>query len=260
MKIIQLSDLHIMPPGKALYGKDPLWQLDLALQHIEQHHSDLNLMVITGDLTQFGDESSYQALKRRLKRLDWPVQLLIGNHDNRETFKEIFDHAEYEDEFAHRSFISHGLLHVLLDTHKINHDEGELCEKRIQWLEHTLRTHPHAPALLYMHHPPFDAGIAGMDRCKLSNPLTLLNALQANRGRVLHIFTGHLHRAMAGQWQGFSVSCCKSPNHQVSLNQADPVMVYGVDEPTQYVVAFVTPEQCVIHHQDYCNQAQTFSL
>jgi len=111
-----------------------------------------------------------------------------------------------------------------------------------------------------MHHPPFDVGIAGMDRRKLSNPLNLLNALHAHRERVLHIFTGHLHRAMGGQWQGFSVSCCKSPNHQVSLNRADPVMVYGVDEPTQYVVALVTHEQCVIHHQDYVNQAQTFSL
>jgi len=95
MKIIQLSDLHIMPPGKALYGKDPLWQLDLALQHIEQHHSDTNLMVITGDLTQFGDESSYQALKRRLQRLDWRVELLIGNQSPTA-------HREAETAKAHR--------------------------------------------------------------------------------------------------------------------------------------------------------------
>lgn len=260
MKIIQLSDLHIMPPGKSLYGKDPLWQLDLALQHIEQHHGDASLLVVTGDLAQFGDEASYQALKIRLGKLDLPVHLLIGNHDKRETFKKVFDSPHFEDEFAHSSFSSHGLLHVLLDTHKTNDDKGELCDKRLQWLSNILNANPHMPALLYMHHPPFDSGIAGMDRCKLNNPTSLLDTLIPHRHRILHIFTGHLHRAMAGQWQGFSMSCCKSPNHQVSLKQTDQLLVQGIDEPTQYVVALVQAQQCMIHHQDYGNEARLFSL
>ena len=64
MKIIHLSDTHINP--KTLYNLDSQNRFESALQHIKNNHTDANLFIITGDLTHFGNDESYQIFKNIL--------------------------------------------------------------------------------------------------------------------------------------------------------------------------------------------------
>ena len=68
MKIIHITDLHLMPRGETLWGLDPFARLDAALTDIAAHHADADLCVITGDLTEKGDVAAYEMLKQRLAR------------------------------------------------------------------------------------------------------------------------------------------------------------------------------------------------
>ena len=42
MKLIHITDLHLMPPGELLWGLDPFARLDAALTDIAAHHADAN--------------------------------------------------------------------------------------------------------------------------------------------------------------------------------------------------------------------------
>ncbi len=87
MKLIHITDIHLVPPGERLLGLDPGERLKACIRDINIHHSDADLCVITGDLANRGETAAYTLLRERLLELKIPCQLLIGNHDNRENFK-----------------------------------------------------------------------------------------------------------------------------------------------------------------------------
>ncbi|WP_245458628.1 MULTISPECIES: metallophosphoesterase [unclassified Mesorhizobium] len=86
MKIIQLSDPHLMAPGGRLHGSDPLTRLEACLADIGRNHADADLVVISGDLTNDGDRAAYAALRQALAGLVPPCRLMLGNHDDRALF------------------------------------------------------------------------------------------------------------------------------------------------------------------------------
>ena len=90
MKFIHLTDPHFIPPGKTLYGRDPRVALDAAVADINAANSDAEMVVITGDLTHWGEPEAFANLADCLAPLTMPVKLLIGNHDHRPTFREHF--------------------------------------------------------------------------------------------------------------------------------------------------------------------------
>ena len=47
MKIIQLTDIHLVPEGQKIHEIDPSQRLEKALANIKLRHPDLDLLVIT---------------------------------------------------------------------------------------------------------------------------------------------------------------------------------------------------------------------
>ena len=92
MKIIHFSDTHIH--DELIIGQDSNFRFKKALEHISKNHLDADLFVITGDLTHHGRLKSYEKFNEILNEAKLPTPLLpkliIGNHDNRETFKKQF--------------------------------------------------------------------------------------------------------------------------------------------------------------------------
>ena len=54
MKILHLSDPHIN--SDILYKIDAQSRFKLALKHIVHNHSDADILIITGDLTHYGND------------------------------------------------------------------------------------------------------------------------------------------------------------------------------------------------------------
>ncbi|WP_417244470.1 metallophosphoesterase, partial [Celeribacter sp.] len=90
MKIIHITDTHLMPAGETLYGLDPSARLKRVLDDVVQSQADADLVVLTGDLTQDGNPLAYAQLGKLLADLPMPVRLLLGNHDARENFRAAF--------------------------------------------------------------------------------------------------------------------------------------------------------------------------
>jgi hypothetical protein len=96
---------------------------------------------------------------------------------------------------------------------------GLLDPATLEWLDATLTSASERPALLFLHHPPFKAGIWHMDRQDLFNADALAEVVRRHP-RIRLIATGHIHRATFTMFAGVPTTICPAPNHAVDLDLA----------------------------------------
>ena len=81
-KFIHLTDTHVIGGDDLLFGANPRRRLELAVESIATDHADAAFVVITGDLTHWGDQAAYKAFYDRINALPMPYYLMMGNHDD----------------------------------------------------------------------------------------------------------------------------------------------------------------------------------
>ena len=259
MKLIQLTDLHLVPSGERLYGIKPQQRLAAALANIELRHPDADLLVITGDLSNEGDRDSYELLRSMLETCSIPYELLLGNHDCREEFCQVFPETK-RDEFG---FVQSSLetevgVLLFLDTLEEGMVAGRYCTNRLQWLEHQLALYQQHPVYLFLHHPPFEIGLPAMDQCNLLEREAVF-ALLREHPRIEHIFCGHLHRPVHGVWHGIPYSCQPSTVHQFTfMTPTQPFEL--VAEPPVYSVINLQEQGVTVHLHQFLEEAPRGAL
>jgi Icc protein len=219
--IAQISDLHIKPPGALAYGRvDTARALERCVATLNQFSPKPDLVVISGDLADTPTAEEYEHLKRLLAPLQIAFVGIPGNHDQRDMMRAAFpqNYASASGPLNQRVEIG-GLDLVLLDSCVSGKPHGELDAPTLQWLEATLASAPERPALVFLHHPPFQAGIWHMDRQNLQNAGELADVVKRHP-RVQLIATGHVHRATLAMFAGVPATICPAPNHAVDLDLA----------------------------------------
>jgi 3',5'-cyclic-AMP phosphodiesterase len=220
--IAQISDLHIKQPGLLAYGRvDTARALERCVATLNQFAPKPDLVVISGDLADTPTAEEYEHLKRLMAPLKLAFVGIPGNHDSREMMRAALPQAYA---FASGPLIQAieigGLDLVLLDSSVPGKPHGELDRPTLQWLEATLGASADRPALVFLHHPPFKAGIWHMDRQNLQNADELA-AVVRRHPRVQLIATGHVHRATLTMFAGVPTTICPAPNHAVDLDLAE---------------------------------------
>jgi Icc protein len=223
IRIAQISDLHIKPPGDLAYGRvDTAKALERCIAALNEFTPKPNLVVISGDLADTPVSGEYEHLTRLLDQLQLPFVAIPGNHDSRELMRAAFPRADYA--FASGPLnqkVEVGRLDlVLLDSSVPGRPYGELDAPTLQWLKETLAAAPEQPALVFLHHPPFQTGIWHMDRQNLRNANELASIVQRHP-RVQLIAAGHVHRATLAMFAGVPTTICPAPNHAVDLDLAE---------------------------------------
>lgn len=250
MKLIHLTDPHLMPPGEMLYGLDPQARLTAAIDHIMQENFDVECMVVTGDLTHWGDASAYALLKEQFARLPFPTHPLIGNHDARPAFLDAFPNTpcdpngfiQYRVETAAGRFL-------MLDTVQEGTHAGWYDAERQDWLRGELADAAATgiPVYVFAHHPPFPVHIRMMDLISVVQADEMAALLTESGADIRHYFFGHVHRPISGSWRGIPFSTLYGTSHQVAMDlgpQDDTPMTH---EPPAYNVVILTKDQTVVH-------------
>ena len=220
--IAQISDLHIKPPGTLAYGRvDTAKAAEGCVRTLNEFRPRPDLVVISGDLADTPTAEEYEHLKRLLAPLLLPFVGIPGNHDSRQMMRAAFPRAAYAFPSGPlNQKVEVGPLDlVLLDSSVPGKPHGELDAPTLQWLEATLASSPQRPALLFLHHPPFQAGIWHMDRQNLLNAAEF-EPIVRRHPRVKLIATGHAHRATLTMFAGVQTTICPAPNHAVDLDLA----------------------------------------
>jgi 3',5'-cyclic AMP phosphodiesterase CpdA len=258
MKVIQVTDTHLGAPGEMVHDLDPGTRLAACIADINAHHADAAMCIITGDLAHGGKREAYIELRRVLADLTIPYHLIIGNHDRREVFREVFPETPVDEHgFVQRAIDCAAGRFILLDTVVEKEKWGAFCDKRSAWLERRVAEAEGRPVYLFMHHPPFKTGIPSLDRIRLLDP-AILRQVVRRHPNIKHIFFGHTHRPMAGHWAGIPFSILRGTNHQVALDFNAEAKIPRSHEPPAYAVILFGADDLVIHFHDYLDQTAYF--
>jgi len=255
MKIIQITDTHLVPPGHELHGLDPQARLTACIADIRAHHSDATLCIHTGDLAHKGEIESYRLLRDCLSDLPIPIHFMVGNHDDRSNLREVFpDVATDPSGFIQTVLdVPAGRL-ILLDTQEHKEKHGSFCDRRAAWLAEQLKACRDKPVYIFMHHPPFKIGIPSVDRIRLLSGADLFAETIAPYSNIKHLFMGHIHRPVAGSWRNIPISMFRGTNHQVPFDLEHELPMPRSHEPPAYGVIFLNADSVLIHYHDFLDQ------
>jgi 3',5'-cyclic-AMP phosphodiesterase len=214
--LVQLSDLHV---GGSEGGVDPIPRLEAVIEAVRGLPNRPDAVVVTGDLTDDGAEENYRVAGEMLERLDTPLYVLPGNHDDRRRIRAEFDLPGEGEEPVDYSVDVGELRLVIFDSNVPGRDPGSYEATRLGWLDRELAAQPERPTLLAVHHSPLATGIAEWDAINLNgSDREALGEVVARHPQLRAIVGGHLHRVAASTLSGCPVLAAPSTYLQVLPN------------------------------------------
>jgi len=160
-------------------------------------------VILNGDAaSREGLKTDYHVLKGMLEPAARvaPIYIGLGNHDDRQNFKEIFTSASGKDASVpnHQVLIVEEtfLRFIVLDSlFYVNKVAGLLGEQQRSWLAEYLKSHREKPAVLFVHHTLGDSDGDLLDANRL------FEVIRPHR-QVKAIFYGHSHVWNLSERQG----------------------------------------------------------
>lgn len=254
MLIAQITDTHIgFDRGNP--DEHNMVRLRAVLARLADGPNRPDLLLLTGDLTEFGDAESYGRLAAAAAACPCPVRAMVGNHDAREPLLAGFPDTPLAEGFVQYALEHDGFRLLALDTLEPGRHGGAFCEIRAAWLAAQLAARPDTPTVIAMHHPPFESGIAWLDSDAREDWIARFAGTIAGHGQVQAIISGHLHRPIHTLWNGVSLTVCSStaPAVGLDLNPIDPDRPDGramvVDELPAYALHRWDGERLVSHFE-----------
>jgi 3',5'-cyclic AMP phosphodiesterase CpdA len=201
MIIAQISDTHI-----ALDSPDAdqrIRDFELTIADINRLDPAPDVIVHTGDIVHNGRQDEYAHSLATLAKARMPVYVLAGNKDDRMRLREAFSGYGYlapGSDFIDYAIDEFPVRLVALDTLSSRSNKGDFCLERDSRLIDLIEAETTKPIAIFTHHPPFEVTV-GPERLHFEMPETMWRLRQTLQysGRVVGIFSGHVHRAAEGQ-------------------------------------------------------------
>lgn len=250
--IAQISDLHLKAGGKLSYGVvDTLAALRRAVAHLNASVPRPDIVIVSGDLVDFGQPDEYAVLRPELERLAMPYYLVPGNHDDRAHLLAAFADHTYlpKSPEAPLDWVvdSHPVRLIGLDTTIPGSHGGQLQDSQLRWLDAQLALRPQVPTVLVLHHPPFISGIGHMDREPFGQAAALERVI-AGHAQVERLLCGHLHRPIQRRFGGSLCCVCPGVSHQIVLDLQPSAPAHFNLEPPGYLLHHWQAEHGLVTH------------
>lgn len=248
MQFIHISDPHVDVLASH-YGIDAARRFASAVVHAVARAPQAAFIAVTGDLTHNADEASYRFVQQMLSRAPCPSFVIPGNHDDPDVMAGVFRRTASVELNAldpREGGVWTDVLHaegadaLFLNTHEAGSAAGVVPPEGKRLLETMLMAGNDRGLFVFMHHPPFESGIAAMDAAGLANAEVLVQTFEERRATPTGIFCGHLHRTMFGLWQGVPVWCQRSTAHQVDPQTSQHETIGYCRETPEYGVVTYT--------------------
>lgn len=258
MIVAQLSDTHITSDR----FDEAALRLQKAVDHILKLPVLPDVVFVTGDCVNNGQFAEYEIFKGLLRPLSMPIYVIPGNHDSRQQMLSLF--PEQGDQalegFIQFTVDTGDLRLIALDTHTVSRDEGNLCEKRLHWLDQRLAEQPNQPTIIFMHHPPVMMGLEIMDRMGLMDADAFLEVIGRHH-QIERIVTGHVHMALTRRFAGSIVMSCPSTMHAMLPDIGNPKLVNVLMEsPACLIHAWRETTGLVTYTSNICESASVKRL
>ena len=204
---LHLTDLHIVhtndpEPGTATDTTAAIKEVRAIVDDITPRPG---FIAISGDLTNKGEQASFEALRELMEGIDVPVLYALGNHDSRSGFYAGFlQEPERSGYYDHDQLID-GVHVIVLDSSREDRIGGMLDESQFDWLAGALERHMHAPKILVVHHPMALSDDDADWLCLRAPDAARLRETIASKP-IAGILSGHTHENRISHWHGVPVS------------------------------------------------------
>jgi hypothetical protein len=204
LKFVQLSDIHFLVNGSnttfKMIGESPRL-LDDAVSQINDE-TNLDFVMITGDLIDKSFEKELTALMPHLDKIDAPWYFAFGNHDRcvggyltTDVYLDIIrnSNANFKFKKPYYSFEPKKDFKVIVLDNIITDEitsNGYVDEEQFKWLEKELDSAKNETVLIFMHVPivePFAS-----PNHKLRNAYALKQLIESYSNPI-GVFQGHYH-------------------------------------------------------------------
>jgi Icc protein len=221
-----VTDLHYLPQsGDKMYGIDTEHHFRFVLQHALKSHPKIDLILVTGDLTQVPSSSCYQRICKELEKTSIPCICLPGNHDDRQLMDEFLNASNVS---CNKQTTLGNWQIICLNSQKPGEDRGALAKSELLFLEQELRKHEKKDILLAVHHNCLPTGSEWMDTMTIENSDELFTILK-RFPQVKMVIHGHIHQEQEFKIDNLKIlstpSACfqfKPQSKDFSLDEALP--------------------------------------
>ncbi|AMO55362.1 hypothetical protein GZ77_10610 [Endozoicomonas montiporae] len=209
IRVVQISDCHVFghPDGR-LMGVDTRGSLLDILEDIRQQLSNIDIITVTGDLSQDDSQTSYEWLKQQLDTMNIPYYWLAGNHDITGLMQSVCPKA------MEKSVIHGNWQLLLLDSHLDDDIHGFLPDSELDYLEQQLLKHPDYHALIAFHHPAYTINSPWLDNINLHNSEAFWKRV-SRYPNVKVVINGHIHQVQ--QWKKGKIQVLSAPSTSVQF-------------------------------------------
>lgn len=256
MIILQLSDFHLNAKDIATEEGKSAKALRLAVDAVLTFPSPPDLLVISGDLADCGTQEEYDFCRQQLSRIHAPIVAVPGNHDNRQAMAQALPDfvggavGDFAGDFMVSSQSLGQLQVIALDSLVNGQAHGEVSPQQIEWLQGELDTHRDKKVIVVIHHPPFETGLAALDKMGLLQGKEALRECLAEAPNVIAVLCGHMHRHIIGQIGTVRAIVAPSVLMQFGCDLRRDQPYFISDEPAQFLV----------HQIDDAGEMTSFSL
>jgi 3',5'-cyclic-AMP phosphodiesterase len=216
--IAQMTDIHIGFDPEEKPEEYNRIRFRAVLDRLVASPNPIDMLVLTGDLTDKGDRESFEKTAALLAALPCSIYAMVGNHDTREELWNAFPQTPDNGGFVQYAIEREGLRLVFLDTLEIGRHGGAFCAARAEWLAAELDANPDTPTLIFMHHPPVVSGIDWMDPAPNESWIARFGAVVESRRQIVAIHCGHLHRPLATTFRGIPLAVTPSVAPLVAMD------------------------------------------
>lgn len=213
LTVLQLSDIHLFAdPQQCLHEQLVEQNLQEMIAHIQQYET-IDMILLTGDLTDQGSALAYQRLVDYFSPLAATIVALPGNHDHLETFNT---------EFAGTTIMTTGSQiiggwHIIgLNSVIAGHCEGRLSDDELDFLQHNLLKHSDLPTVIALHHHVLPVNGA-MDSIMLTNPNAFLEIIRPH-SQVQCVLSGHVHQEFSVIQNNVQFLTVPATSYQMKVN------------------------------------------
>ena len=208
MNILHLSDIHFRlsyEPSQQGY-KDMIWRMDNPLIHLKtaldhaKSKAQIDLLLISGDLTEDGGPEDYAYLKQWLTKEmpKVPIIVTLGNHDIKKNFRIAWLGQTDGEELSYNEVYDFEDFYLIsFDSSMYGENNGFISNSQFSWLEEQLSKYGDKPVFLMTHHHLF-ASQSSTPELPESNELIQL----INQYSVTCLLNGHTHHSYTGDING----------------------------------------------------------
>jgi Icc protein len=207
MKFIQLTDFHLFSnQEKTMHGYCTYECLKIVIDAILQNvNLKADAVFITGDISEDRSIESYVLALSQVQRLNLPIYLLAGNHDNKECMASVFNKSKLV--FATNEFSYEDWIFIKVDTVQQGKDSGFLSIEQKNAIADRISAVKSQKVGLFMHHHPIPVGIPLVDSSKLLNSESLLDLL-VSRSEIKSVICGHAHTLFTRKYNKCTIDVC----------------------------------------------------